>query len=324
MDLGAGRRGVDMGPSALRVAELGTRLRELGYAVEDFGDVRVKHPEQQEHGDSKLKYKGPILETCQELAVAVEQALDDACIPVVLGGDHSVAIGSTAGLGAHLRKREQKMGLLWFDAHGDMNTPQTSPSGNIHGMALAIALGMGDADLTGIGGFKPKVNPNNAVIVGPRSIDDGERVNIQSSGVHVFTMREIDERGMRAVMEDALKIAMEGAEGLHVSFDMDCIDPSYAPGTGTTVPGGITYREAHLAMEMVSDGRKLAAFDLMEVNPVLDEHNQTANLAVELLLSALGEAHPLDRIGAAAGVHARTGAVGGSSPGPCPRGRLRP
>jgi arginase len=278
-----------MGPSALRVAELGSRLRDLGYAVEDFGDVRVKHPEQQEHGDSKLKYKGPILETCRELAVAVESALDDNCVPVVLGGDHSVAIGSTAGLGSHLRRKQQSMGLIWFDAHGDMNTPETTPSGNIHGMALAIALGLGDPDLTGIGGFKPKVDPSKAVIVGPRSIDNAEKVVIQQAGVNVFTMREIDERGMRSVMEDALKIALDGTGGLHVSFDLDCIDPSYAPGTGTTVPGGITYREAHLAMEMVADSKQLKAFDLMEVNPVLDEHNQTANLAVELLLSALGK-----------------------------------
>src|SRR5258705_2846836 len=164
MDLGAGRRGVDMGPSALRVAELGTRLRELGYAVEDFGDVRVNHPEQQEHGDSKLKYKGPILDTCTELAIAVEQSLDDNCIPVVLGGDHSVAIGSTAGLGAHLRKKNGAMGLIWFDAHGDMNTPETTPSGNIHGMALAIALGLGDPDLTGIGGGHAQVAPPDAAL----------------------------------------------------------------------------------------------------------------------------------------------------------------
>jgi arginase len=289
MDLGAGRRGVDMGPSALRVAELGSHVRELGYVVEDFGDVRVKLPEQQEQGDSRLKYKGPILETCEELAIAVEQSLDDGCLPVVLGGDHSVAIGSTAGLGAHLKKRDGRMGLIWFDAHGDMNTPETTPSGNIHGMALAIAIGLGDADLTGIAGFRPKVDPSNAVIVGPRSIDPGEKRNIQHAGVSVFTMREIDELGMRAVMEKALAIALDGAIGLHVSFDLDCIDPSYAPGTGTTVPGGITYREAHLAMEMVHDAGKLLAFDLMEVNPVLDEHNQTANLAVELLVSALGK-----------------------------------
>ncbi|MGH7724287.1 MAG: arginase [Candidatus Eiseniibacteriota bacterium] len=289
MDLGAGRRGVDMGPSALRVAELGSRLRALGYTVEDFGDVRVKLPEQQEHGDSKLKYKAPILETCRELSIAVEQSLDDGCLPVVLGGDHSVAIGSTSGLGAYLRKRDETMGLIWFDAHGDMNTPETTPSGNIHGMALAIAVGLGDRDMTEIAGFKPKVHPKNAVLVGPRSIDLGEKRNIEQVGVHVFTMRQIDERGMRAVMEEALAIALNGTGGLHVSFDMDCIDPSFAPGTGTTVPGGITYREAHLAMEMVSDSSRLMAFDLMEVNPVLDEHNQTANLAVELLLSALGK-----------------------------------
>jgi arginase len=181
------------------------------------------------------------------------------------------------------------MGLIWFDAHGDMNTPDTTPSGNIHGMALAIALGLGDPDLTGIGGFRPKVDPSRAVIVGPRSIDAGEKMVIQQAGVSVFTMREIDERGMRSVMEEALRIANEGTAGLHVSFDMDCIDPSFAPGTGTTVPGGITYREAHLAMEMVADSGKLAALDLMEVNPVLDAHNQTAILAVELLLSALGK-----------------------------------
>jgi arginase len=289
MDLGAGRRGVDMGPSALRVAGLGAHLRELGHVVEDFGDVRVKLPEQQEPGDSKLKYKGPILDTCMELAVAVEQALENGCVPAVLGGDHSVAIGSTAGLGSFLRKTDRRMGLIWFDAHGDMNTPETSPSGNIHGMALAIALGLGDKDLTGIGGFRPKVDPSKAVLVGPRSIDDEERSVIQHSGIQVFTMREIDERGMRAVMEEALKIALDGTAGLHVSFDMDCIDPSFAPGTGTTVPGGVTYREAHLAMEMVSDSKSLLAIDLMEVNPVLDVHNQTAALAVELLLSAMGK-----------------------------------
>jgi arginase len=207
----------------------------------------------------------------------------------VLGGDHSVAIGSTAGLGAYLREREGRLGLIWFDAHGDMNTPETTPSGNIHGMALAIAIGLGDRDLTGVAGFRPKVEPANAVLVGPRAIDPGEKRNIEQAGVTVFTMREIDEKGMRAVMEEAMRIALRGAAGLHVSFDLDCIDPSYAPGTGTTVPGGITYREAHLAMEMVSDSHKLLAFDLMEVNPLLDAHNQTANLAVELLLSALGK-----------------------------------
>src|SRR5687767_5364740 len=289
MDLGADRRGVDMGPSAIRVAGLNERLAGLGYEVTDAGSIVVRNPEMMQITDRKLKYLPEIAAACQTLARQVESALEEGAIPIILGGDHSIAIGSVSGLAAYYHKHEHRVGILWFDAHGDMNTPETSPSGNIHGMALAIALGLGDADLTGIGGFKPKVDPSNAVLVGPRSIDVEEAKIIQHAGVHVFTMRDIDERGMRSVMEEALEIASNGATGLHVSFDMDCIDPSFAPGTGTTVPGGVTYREAHLAMEMVADSKKLLALDLMEVNPVLDEHNQTATLAVELLLSALGK-----------------------------------
>jgi arginase len=289
LDLGAGRRGVDMGPSALRVACLGGALRELGYEVHDGGDVHVHIPEEQPPGDERLKYKEPIRDAAEELAHRVERALREGYLPLVLGGDHSVAIGSVAGVARYLKGRGESFGLIWFDAHADMNVPESTPSGNVHGMALALAVGLGDPDLAGVGGVTPKVAPANTVLVGARSIDPGEREVVRRSGVRVFTMRDIDERGMGAVMAEALAAALDGTRGVHVSLDMDSIDPRHAPGTGTAVSGGLTYREAHLAMEMVADTGRLLALDLAEINPVLDERNTTAHLALELALSALGK-----------------------------------
>ena len=289
IDLGAGRRGVDMGPSALRVARLGEQVRALGYEVEDGGDVPVRNPEEQPHGDARLKFKDPIREMSEAVAERVAGAVTDGCLPLILGGDHSVAIGSTAGLARALKARGESFGIIWFDAHADMNVPESTPSGNIHGMALAVALGLGDASLTGVAGFAPKVAAKNAVLVGTRSIDELERSVVRKSGIHVFTMRDIDERGMRAVMVDALAAALDGTRGVHVSLDIDIMDPDVAPGTGTVVPGGVTEREAHLAMEMVADTGKLLSMDVTEINPVLDERNQTARLAVDLALSALGK-----------------------------------
>jgi arginase len=289
LDLGAGRRGVDMGPSALRVACLGAAVSQLGYEVHDGGDVRVHIPEEQAPGDERLKYKEPIRDTAEEVAHRVERALREGFLPLVLGGDHSVAIGSVAGTARYLKARGESFGLLWFDAHADMNVPESTPSGNVHGMGLALAVGLGDPELAGVGGVTPKVAAANTVLVGVRAIDPLEREVIRRAGIRVFTMRDIDERGMRAVMADALAAALDGTRGVHVSFDMDSMDPRHAPGTGTAVSGGLTYREAHLAMEMVADTGQLLALDLAEINPVLDERNVTADLAVELALSALGK-----------------------------------
>ena len=289
IDLGAGRRGVDMGPSALRVAHIGEQLRDLGYDVEDGGDVPVRNPEELPHGDPRLKYREPIREMAEAVSARVEKAVQDGALPIILGGDHSVAIGSTAGIARALKPRGESFGIIWFDAHADMNVPESTPSGNIHGMALAVALGLGDKALTQVAGFAPKLAARNAVLVGTRSIDEKERGVVRQSGIHVFTMRDIDERGMRAVMVDALTAALDGTRGVHVSLDIDFMDPDLAPGTGTVVRGGVTEREAHLAMEMVADTGRLLSMDVTEINPVLDEHNQTARLAVDLTLSALGK-----------------------------------
>ena len=283
MDLGAGRRGVDMGPSALRVAELGSRLRELGYAVEDFGDVRVKHPEQQEHGDSKLKYKGPILETCRELAVAVEQALDDNCLPVVLGGDHSVALGTLSGL----RQVHGSGGILWIDAHGDLNSPKTSPSGNVHGMVLAAALGLAGERFEDDGWGLPAATARRVALFGVRSLDEGERELLRRLDIRVFTMSDIDRLGVEPAVREALA-QVAGPGFVHVSLDMDAVDPDVAPGVGTPVRGGLSYREAHLVMELVAESGLASSLDVVEVNPILDRENETGKLAVELVASALG------------------------------------
>ena len=289
LDLGQSRRGVDMGPSAVRVAGLEARLEGLGHIVEDAGNVSVAIPEQKKEGDPHAKYLKEITATCTKHAELVLKTLEAGKVPVVLGGDHSVAAGTVAGVAEFYRRQEQKIGLVWIDAHSDINTPATSPSGNVHGMPLAAIMGLGPPELANIFGFSPKVLPENCVIVGVRDIDGFEKENIRKAGVEVFTMRDIDERGMRAVMEEALRMAGRGTAGYHISLDMDWIDPEDAPGVGTPVRGGATYREGHLAMEIIADHARMLSFEIVEVNPVIDEHNQTADLAVELTLSAFGK-----------------------------------
>ena len=289
LDLGQSRRGVDMGPSAVRVAGLEARLEALGHIVEDAGNVSVAIPEQKKEGDPHAKYLKEITATCTKHAEMVLKTLEAGKVPVVLGGDHSVAAGTVAGVAEFYRRQEQKIGLVWIDAHSDINTPATSPSGNVHGMPLAAIMGLGPPELANIFGFSPKVLPENCVIVGVRDIDGFEKENIRKAGVEVFTMRDIDERGMRAVMEEALRMAGRGTAGYHISLDMDWIDPEDAPGVGTPVRGGATYREGHLAMEIIADHARMLSFEIVEVNPVIDEHNQTADLAVELTLSAFGK-----------------------------------
>jgi arginase len=289
MDLGADRRGVDMGPSAIRVANLNERLRELGYQVTDDGNISVRNAEMMAISDRRLKYLPEISNACQVLAKRVEEALESGAIPIVLGGDHSIAIGTVSGLASYHRRRDQRVGVIWFDAHGDMNTPETSPSGNIHGMPFAAILGHGDEALTGIGGFSPKVSPEDCVLIGARSVDAAEAIAIRASGIRVVTMRELDERGMSAVMDEAMWLASRRTAGFHVTMDMDFVDPAFAPGVGTPVPGGPTYRESHLAMEKIADSGKMLSFELTEVNPVLDISNRTAELGVELILSAFGK-----------------------------------
>jgi arginase len=289
MDLGASRRGVDMGPSAVRVAGLHTRLKHLGRQVEDIGNIAVKQPEEQHYGEKNAKYLDEISETCKGLAEITLKTLDEDLVPLVLGGDHSIAIGTTAGAAAHFQKQSKRIGLIWLDAHGDMNTPESSPSGNVHGMPLASIMGHGPPELTELAGLKPMVEPRSVVLVGIRDLDAKERRLVKESGVHVFTMRDIDERGMREVMSDALRFAIDDTAGVAVSLDMDFVDPTDAPGVGTPVRGGVTYREAHLALEMIADSRAMISFELVEINPVIDLHNTTATLGVELVLSGLGK-----------------------------------
>jgi arginase len=289
MDLGQSRRGVDMGPSALRGAGLQTSIKKLGLQVEDIGNLSVKQPEEMPVGEKRAKYLQEIAETCGDVAAAAEKALSEGFLPLVLGGDHSIAAGVAAGVANHFRKEKKQIGYLWLDAHGDMNTPETSPSGNVHGMPLAAIMGYGAPELVDLLGFKPKAEPGNIVIVGARDLDAQERKIVKKSGIHVYTMRDIDERGMREVMSDALKYAMDDTAGIAVSLDMDFVDPSDAPGVGTPVRGGVTYREAHLAMEMIADTESMASLEVVEINPILDEHNRTALLGVELVLSGLGQ-----------------------------------
>jgi arginase len=289
MDLGQSRRGVDMGPSALRVAGLQSRLKQLGHTVEDIGNVPVKQAEEQPYGEKRAKYLNEIAETCRGLAEMTEQTLSEGFLPVVLGGDHSIAIGSCSGVSDFFRKQSKKIGYLWLDAHGDMNTPDSSPSGNVHGMPLAALIGYGAPELAELLGYKPKIEPRNVALVGVRDLDPKERRLVKDSGVHALTMRDIDERGMREVMSEALRFATDDTDGVSVSLDMDVIDPSEAPGVGTPVRGGITYREAHLAMEMIADSEAMVSLEIVEINPVIDLHNTTALLGVEMVLSATGK-----------------------------------
>jgi arginase len=289
MDLGQSRRGVDMGPSALRGAGLQASIKKLGLQVEDIGNLSVKQPEEMPVGEKRAKYLQEIAETCGDIAAAAEKSLSEGFLPLVLGGDHSIAVGVAAGVANQFRREKKQIGYLWLDAHGDMNTPESSPSGNVHGMPLAAIMGYGAPELVDLLGFKPKAEPGNIVIVGARDLDAQERKIVKKSGIHVFTMRDIDERGMREVMADALKYAMDDTAGIAVSLDMDFVDPADAPGVGTPVRGGVTYREAHLAMEMIADTESMISLEVVEINPILDEHNRTALLGVELVLSGLGQ-----------------------------------
>lgn len=289
VDLGQGRRGVDMGPSAIRIADLESRLEALGHRVFDFGDIDVMIPETLEIGAPTLRYKPAILAACDTLRLEVERSLGEGRTPLILGGDHSITIGSLAGVSNHVHRQGGSVGVIWFDAHGDSNTPETTPSGNIHGMSLAISLGHGDHDLVNLGGRFPKIDPRRTVVIGVRDLDPGEREFIKKSGVTVFTIREVDERGMRDVVNTSIEIAGKGTAGIHVSFDLDVVDPEDAPGVGTALWGGITYREAHLAMELLSERATVVSLDIVEVNPVLDSSNMTGILAVELAQSILGK-----------------------------------
>ncbi len=289
LDLGQSRRGVDMGPSAVRVAGLEARLEQLGHVVEDAGNITVAIAAQKKEGDPHAKYLKEITATWPKQADLVLKTLEAGKVPLVLGGDHSVAAGTVSGVAEFYRRQEQKIGLIWIDAHTDINTPDSSPSGNVHGMPLAAIMGLGPPELANVLNFSPKVPPENCVLVGVRDIDAVEKENVRRAGIDVFTMRDIDERGMRTVMEEALRIAGRGTAGYHVSLDMDWVDPEDAPGVGTPVRGGATYREAHLAMEIIADHGRMLSFEIVEVNPVIDEHNRTADLAVELALSAFGK-----------------------------------
>jgi arginase len=289
MDLGGDRRGVDMGPSVIRVAGLHEKLVRLGIQVEDSGNIEVRVAEQFHYGEKTQMYLSEISSVCSRLAAKVFQTLEDGKLPLVLGGDHSIAAGSVAGASSFYRRRGQRIGLIWIDAHADFNTPETSPSGNVHGMPLASLLGFGPQGLGEIEGFSPKVASVNTVVIGVRSVDDTEKANVRASGMRVVTMKELDMRGMQSVMEEALSLACDGTAGFHCSFDLDVVDPRFAPGVGTPVLGGITYRESHLAMEMVHDSGSLRSLEFVEVNPVMDEENSTGLLAVELICSALGK-----------------------------------
>jgi len=289
LDLGGGRRGVDMGPSAFRIAGLGERLSALGYSVVDKGDLPTPIPETQEQRDEHKKYIRDIAKVCQKVYQTSLASLDEGAMPIVLGGDHSLAAGSVAAAAEWARRtRNLPIGLIWVDAHGDMNTPATSLSGNVHGMPLAALLGPEPSELSKIGTFSPKVLPAHTVLVGIRNLDEREKVAVRDSQVHVFTMKDIDRQGIASIVEQAVNLAGDGTAGIHVSFDMDVCDPLIAPGVGTPVKGGLDYREAHMVMEIVADSALLTSLDLVEVNPTLDVRNMTAQLGSELAWSALG------------------------------------
>lgn len=289
MDLGADRRGVDMGPSALRYADLDERLEQLGYEIEDLGDMDVIIPETQHYGDPHAKYLKEITDACAQLAQVVLKAYEQGRTPLVLGGDHSIAVGTVSGMAEGFRRHHKKLGLLWFDAHADFNTPETSPSGNVHGMPLASIMGYGPHQLTHVFGFSPKVDPERVALIGIREVDKEERELVKKSGIRVFTMKEIDRRGIGAVMDEAISVVSRDADGFSVTLDADFLDPYDSPGVATPVRGGANYREAHLAMEMIADTKKLASFEITEINPILDVHNKTAHFGMELILSAFGK-----------------------------------
>ncbi len=289
MDLGSGRRGVDMGPSAIRIAGISERLKDLGNRVIDDGDLDIKNMEELRVGDMKARYLKEITRASRLIVGKVEKIMGKGHFPLILGGDHSIAIGTISGIAAHCKGKRKKLGVLWIDAHGDINTPSTSPSGNIHGMPLAAVLGLGPRDLAHVGGSRRKVDPANVALVGIRSLDDGERKHLKQTGVHVFTMSDIDKQGIHRIMKKALARITDGTDFVHVSLDLDAVDPTIAPGVGTPVKGGLNYREAHLIMEFLSDSNAMTSLEIVEVNPILDENNRSAEFAVELVQSAFGK-----------------------------------
>ena len=289
MDLGSGRRGVDMGPSAIRIAGLEDRLRELGHQVVDEGDLVIKNMEALKVGDVHARYLAEIARAAKLAAGKIERIMTKGHFPLVLGGDHSISVGTVSGIAAFCRARRKKLGLLWIDAHGDINTPETSPSGNIHGMPVASLLGEGPDTLTAIGGTAPKVNARNVALVGIRSLDEGEKVRLKRHGVQVHTMSDIDRSGIHRIMKKALARVTDGADYVHVSFDLDAVDPTVAPGVGTPVKGGLDYREAHLIMELLHDSGVMTSLEMVEVNPILDDRNASGLFAVELVQSAFGK-----------------------------------
>ena len=286
VDLGQTRRGVDMGPSAIRYAGVFERLEELKYDIDDLGDIEIKRPSRRELAvDTNLKNLKEVVDASERLAAKVDETIKANRFPLVLGGDHSIAIGSIAGIAKHY----ENLGVIWYDAHGDLNTAETSPSGNIHGMPLAVCLGIGHPDLINIAGYSPKVNPENIIIIGARSLDDGEKKLIREKGIRVYTMHEVDRMGMTAVIEETISYLSARTDGVHLSLDLDGLDPSDAPGVGTPVIGGLSYRESHLAMEMLAEADIITSAEFVEVNPILDEKNKTASLAVALMGSLFGE-----------------------------------
>ncbi len=285
IDLGAGRHGADLGPAAIRYADLHKKLRQLGYAVIDEGNLPVPGPEESLFGETKLKNLEPILEVCNVLSAAVEGIATAGDFPLIIGGDHSLALGSATGVA----KIHHPLGLLWIDAHGDFNTDSTSPSGHIHGMPLAALAGYGDDRLVSLGGFRPKIDPAHIAVVGVRDLDTSEKELLRAAGVHVFTMKDIDHLGIAPVIAQALAITTNGTNGLHVSFDIDVLDPREAHGVGTPVRGGLTYREASVVMEEIAASGKMTSLDVVEDNPILDNKNRTAVMAVDLILSAFGK-----------------------------------
>ena len=289
LDLGQRRRGVDMGPSALRAAFLQRQLQSLGHEVEDAGNLPVVIPETQQVRDDRVRYIAEIADVCRAVSERVHRFVGEGDFPLLVGGDHSIAVGTAAGLARAYRAQGQKIGLIWVDAHADMNTPETTTTGNVHGMGLACIVGHGPAPLVDLNGPGPILEPKNVALIGARSIDSREKENVRRAGIHAFTMREIDEHGMRGVIDRAIDAVSDGTSGFHVSLDMDFLDPSEAPGVGTPCPGGATYREAHLAMELIADSGLMRSFEVVEVNPILDAANRTGKLAVGLAMSALGK-----------------------------------
>jgi len=289
MDLGADRRGVDMGPSALRIAGLQTNLEGLGYKVEDNGDIKIEIMERQKIKNPKLKYLDEIIKTSRLLADKVERVLDKGDFPICLGGDHSMALGTISGIASFCKKRKLRLGVIWIDAHSDMNTDETSPTGNIHGMPLAALMGLGCDELVNLLGFSPKLYPKNCVLIGIRSIDEAEKVNIKKLKVPIYTMNDIDKLGIHRIIAKVLKQFREKVDHIHISFDVDSVDPSVAPGVGTPIPGGLSYREAHLLMETIAECGCMSSLEIAEVNPILDHKNQSAAFTSELIASSMGQ-----------------------------------